>query len=720
MATLLLTTVGTALAGPIGGALGSLAGQSIDQGLFGRGLHKGPRLGDLSVQTSNYGSFFPRIYGRMRIAGTVIWATDLKEEEAIEGGGKSGPEHLTYRYSVSLAVALSSRPIQSVRRIWADGKLIRGEAGDFKVKTGFRLALGSEDQAMDPLIASIEGIDVTPAYRGLALAIFEELDLAEFGNRIPMLTFEVLADEAPVPLSDLLGDASGGLVDASSGIPVIGYAAHGGSISESLNPLIEVTGLLLAERNGRLESSIDSEPWVIAEAELGCGVDGEQRARIEKHRPPDCKMPAALTITFYDAQRDYQTGQALAASGGGGVRDERIELPAVLAVSHARQLAEASLVRRWQAGDRLNLYLPPSWLALRPGDSIQIEGSSRIWTIRSASVEGMVLVIEAMVAQAAIQPLPADPGRPVSEPDEIVGRSNLALFELPPDGYAPEPAPRAWLAASSTGLWKRLPVELALASGTSQAVTLNRRAKVGKAESQLDGRCLHLIDERSSVTVRLTNDKQILLNADTDALAAGSNLSVLGEELVQFGRAEQLGPGLFRLSRLLRGRRGTEWASSGHVIGEIFCLIDPATIQSADFPGSSIGAVARAIAHGVGDVPPLPEASRLVSGEAMRPPAPCHLKATWVGEGLSISWVRRSYANWAWNDAVGDSPDSFPELYRLTAQGPSGQLTVEAAVQSILLDPSQLPGQAGQSITLSVATAGAAALSHPTATTISL
>ena len=215
MATLVLTSVGTALGGPIGGALGSLVGQSIDQGLFGPGIRKGPRLGDLSVQTSSYGSPVPRIYGAMRVAGTVIWASDLIEEEVIEGGGKGSPERQTYSYSANLAVALSSRPVAAVGRIWADGKLIRGASGDFKVKTKFRLASGSEDQEQDPLIASTEGIDLAPAYRGLALAIFEGLELAEFGNRIPLLTFEVFADEEPITLPGLMADASNGVIDAS-------------------------------------------------------------------------------------------------------------------------------------------------------------------------------------------------------------------------------------------------------------------------------------------------------------------------------------------------------------------------------------------------------------------------------------------------------------------------------------------------------------------------
>lgn len=73
MATLVLTTVGTIFGGPIGGMIGALAGQYIDQNiLFKPKTVHGPRLTDLAVQTSSYGTQIPRLYGRMRVAGTVI------------------------------------------------------------------------------------------------------------------------------------------------------------------------------------------------------------------------------------------------------------------------------------------------------------------------------------------------------------------------------------------------------------------------------------------------------------------------------------------------------------------------------------------------------------------------------------------------------------------------------------------------------------------------
>ncbi len=54
-----------------------------------------------------------------------------------------------------------------------------------------RVHRGTEGQDPDPLIVAKEGPDA-PAYRGLAYVVFERLALAEWGNRLPQLTFEVV------------------------------------------------------------------------------------------------------------------------------------------------------------------------------------------------------------------------------------------------------------------------------------------------------------------------------------------------------------------------------------------------------------------------------------------------------------------------------------------------------------------------------------------------
>jgi hypothetical protein len=233
MATLVLGAVGTAVGGALlpggvsilgttltgaalGGALGSIGGSVIDQALLGplasssgqTRIDQGPRLFDLKLGASSEGAPIPRVYGRMRLPGQLIWATRFKEEVIVTsqttGGGqaKGGKnvfdqpsasqgkgdtvKTIEYRYYANAAYALSEGEIARVGRIWADGREL--DQSDFTI----RVYRGDEDQDADSLIAGKEGGgDETPAYRGTAYVVFETMPLAAFGNRLPQLNFEV-------------------------------------------------------------------------------------------------------------------------------------------------------------------------------------------------------------------------------------------------------------------------------------------------------------------------------------------------------------------------------------------------------------------------------------------------------------------------------------------------------------------------------------------------
>ncbi|MFN3659581.1 MAG: glycoside hydrolase TIM-barrel-like domain-containing protein [Pseudolabrys sp.] len=209
MAALVLSVAGGAAGNAVfgsGGAIagrlvGALAGRAIDQALFGSKIERaveGPRLADLEVMASTEGAPIPRVYGRARLAGQVIWATRLEEaintstQTTRSGGGKGmgGPSATTttttttYSYFANLAVGLCEGPIGAVLRVWADGKPL-----DLTGVT-MRCYCGEEAQETDALIVAKEGD--APAYRGLAYVVFERLPLANFGNRIPQLSFEVV------------------------------------------------------------------------------------------------------------------------------------------------------------------------------------------------------------------------------------------------------------------------------------------------------------------------------------------------------------------------------------------------------------------------------------------------------------------------------------------------------------------------------------------------
>jgi hypothetical protein len=179
-----LKLLGAHVAGAaIGRAAGSLAGSLIDARLAPPVA--GPRVASLPVMESREGVGIPSVYGRMRVAGQVIWAARFREHRTTRSSGsKGGPRVTTYDYTVSFAVALGEGPVLAVQRAWANG-----EAFDLSQVT-HRLYRGEEDQAPDPLIEMIEG--AAPAYRGTAYIVFEDLPLEDFGTRIPQLSFEIV------------------------------------------------------------------------------------------------------------------------------------------------------------------------------------------------------------------------------------------------------------------------------------------------------------------------------------------------------------------------------------------------------------------------------------------------------------------------------------------------------------------------------------------------
>ena len=109
MASIILAAAGTAIGGSvggsilgvsaaaIGGAVGSIAGAAVDSWLVVSMAPTqkiaGQRLDTLQITASTEGAVIPRVYGRMRTGGNIIWATDFREESETTrhgGGGKGG------------------------------------------------------------------------------------------------------------------------------------------------------------------------------------------------------------------------------------------------------------------------------------------------------------------------------------------------------------------------------------------------------------------------------------------------------------------------------------------------------------------------------------------------------------------------------------------------------------------------------------------------------
>ena len=245
------TAIGTAygflVGGPAGAAYGAQIGYAAGTILDApKGpTVEGPRLSDLSVQTSTYGQFIPRTYGTIGLSGNVFWLENDKLKEVVKkkkSGGKGGGSSSTvktYTYYATFAVGLCEGPIAGVRRIWVGPDLVY-DAGSDDLETiissnqasaKFTIYTGTDTQQPDPRMQAEIGVANCPAYRGLAYIVVKDLLLTNYGNSVAgaQVKVEVVNSLSPDSTRKLLeetiltGDAgagayiSGSIIDRDDG-----------------------------------------------------------------------------------------------------------------------------------------------------------------------------------------------------------------------------------------------------------------------------------------------------------------------------------------------------------------------------------------------------------------------------------------------------------------------------------------------------------------------
>lgn len=198
--------------------IGSIAGSIIDPP---KGPNiQGPRLNDLSVQTSTYGAVIPRGYGTFPVVGNVFWlennalkevATTTTTESGGKGGGGGSSTTTSFAYYATFAVGLLEGPIVGVRRIWVGAKLIYDAgatditqlAASAEASGLFTVHYGTDTQLADDRMQATLGVADTPAYRGLAYIVLKDYPLADHGNNLigAQVKVEVVKGGSGSPIS---------------------------------------------------------------------------------------------------------------------------------------------------------------------------------------------------------------------------------------------------------------------------------------------------------------------------------------------------------------------------------------------------------------------------------------------------------------------------------------------------------------------------------------
>lgn len=210
---------------------------------------------------------------------------------------------------------------------------------------------------------------------------------------------------------------------------------------------------------------------------------------------------------------------------------------------------------------------------------------------------------------------------------------------------------------------------------TSLAVEQLYRNLLGLAD--LDrGNSWMVFDEVNHLDVRIVYGDTPTSAVDKVTVLNGANIALWGDELLQFRDVASLGGDMYRLSCLLRGRFGTEWAMNTHQVGDQFILLTSAAIRRFVHGESNIGQARfyRAVTLGA------TLKSAVTRGFAnyavgLKPYAPCRVQGSRDGsDNLTITWYRRSRLNAEWRDAAEISIGEDSEAYEVEIFDATGTL----------------------------------------------
>jgi len=230
------------------------------------GKSPGVELGDMTIQSSNYGERIREVWGTVEIAPQVISTRrfyHLGQITQLKPCWREDDNYRGWTARFTGGLSLGKGEIKDILRIKINGEVVYNVRSDateeelassalFRQKYIKGIYKGTETQTVDPILlanhdviyqrsqGNVESVYSTganaghyTAHRGLAYTVFQELPLEHYGNRLPQFLVEVCktgesADETQevIELSISAEDTEIGLWSARKQMGLISYAGR--------------------------------------------------------------------------------------------------------------------------------------------------------------------------------------------------------------------------------------------------------------------------------------------------------------------------------------------------------------------------------------------------------------------------------------------------------------------------------------------------------------
>ena len=213
---------GAMLGASVGGMAGGIAGNVFWPEKIDINHPLPPKPHENRVQVSTYGNSIPIQYADGRLAGNIIYMSDVLETVERSRHRQDGVRYyeMVQTYTATFAIAFCEPKIPFIEpvgggvlaRIWVNGKVFADyrdpdgpyyPVGDYGLASGnldtsiaraaayFSVYTGHEYQDPDPAIAAIITEPETPAYRGIFYIVFRDFPVGEFSG-VPTIEVELV------------------------------------------------------------------------------------------------------------------------------------------------------------------------------------------------------------------------------------------------------------------------------------------------------------------------------------------------------------------------------------------------------------------------------------------------------------------------------------------------------------------------------------------------
>jgi len=437
--------------------------------------------------------------------------------------------------------------------------------------------------------------------------------------------------------------------------------------------IVECDGKLVAHlREGDHVAAI---PDADGRAHDTSGGDSEFPVPFTVSRTQYADLPMDAAVRFMDIDRDFNYGTRRAQRAARITENIPVtEIPVAMKTGRAQDAVDQMIIQSWLLRETVEFTVSMRWAHLSPADIITYRG----FTLRLTSVS----TGSGVVTLRGVPFLPTSYGKSadVEKTDFVSARirpvpsTQLMLLDLP----ALTDSDASYLgvyagAASSAAWWPGCSVFRNDGGGRYDAtVTLDTRLTVGTVEEVLPEADEAFWDNASVVHVRVqSGDLESLPEID---VLGGSNMALIGGEIVQYRDAELVSAGRYRLSGFLRGRKGTERFIAAHSKGERFVLLDRADMEMVTLGSADLGVpeLYRAVTYGLTPTHQQ-DAAVTPGGETLRPLSPVHVTGSRADGGdLTVAWIRRVRSGGEWSPLADVRLDETTESYTVSVVGMGG------------------------------------------------